>query len=140
MDNKRSGITTHDGDRMDAIEVPKLVDALKHEDVLESRYVIIDEGQFFDDLVEGCEMLLAQGKNVVVTALSGDRSRNPFPVISNLISKADYIQFVTAICARCGADASFSYCRIRADGQKLLGGEDIYEARCRTCYERGDEF
>jgi thymidine kinase len=48
----------------------------------------VDEGQFFQEIVEFCELLANQGKTVVVSALDGTFERKPFGNIINLIPLA----------------------------------------------------
>ena len=46
---------------------------------------IATEGQFFPDLPEFCEALLAAGKTVLVAALDGDFRRRPFGRVLELM-------------------------------------------------------
>jgi len=133
-DTRNEGITTHNNQSLPAIPFKLLCQALESKEVKKSRFVIIDEGQFFDDLVEGCEKLLKGGKRVLVTALSGDRFKKPFAVVSALIPLADDIMFLRAIC-KCGKDAPFSYCHKKITGQKVIGGSEMYESLCRECWD-----
>jgi thymidine kinase len=95
----------------------------------------IDEAQFFDDqLPEVCDQLALRGTRVIVAGLDMDYTGKPFGQIPNLLAKADYITKLHAICQRCGNIASYSYRKIPADGQVLLGEKDVYEPRCRKCF------
>lgn len=98
----------------------------------------IDEAQFFDNsLVEVCENLANNGKRVVIAGLDLDFEANPFEPIPSLMSIAEFVTKVHAICASCGNIANFSY-RLSADTEKVkLGEKESYEARCRTCYVEG---
>lgn len=139
QDDKRVGITTHNGQHIPAIEVAQLKDALLNDAVKKSEVVIIDEGHFFDDADEICDTLAADGKDVITTALIGDRYRKPFPVVARLMAKADKVIICYSICVICGKDTLFSYCRLtnsNAQGQKLVGGEEIYEPRCGDCWDK----
>jgi thymidine kinase len=51
----------------------------------------------------------------------------------NLLSIADYITKLHAICMVCGNIANVSYRKTSQEGQVLLGEKDIYEPRCRIC-------
>jgi thymidine kinase len=51
---------------------------------------------------------------------------------------ADYITKVHAICVKCGNIASFSYRKSSKNEQVLLGATDIYEPRCRVCFQLKD--
>jgi len=96
----------------------------------------VDEAQFFDDqLPEVCEQLATRGIRVIVAGLDMDFMRKPFGQMPNLLAKADYITKLHAICVRCGNIANYSYRKTAGGAQVLLGEKDIYEPRCRTCYE-----
>lgn len=98
----------------------------------------IDEAQFFDDaLVEVCQQLAAQGKRVIIAGLDMDFEGNPFGPVPSLLSLAEFVTKVHAICMRCGALASFSYRLTKDKNQVMLGESNEYEARCRSCYLEG---
>ena len=94
----------------------------------------IDEAQFFDDGISAvCEQLAMKGIRVIVAGLDMDYLGNPFGQIPNLLSKADYITKLHAICQVCGNIANISYRKVNEGGQVLLGEKDVYEPRCRVC-------
>jgi thymidine kinase len=96
----------------------------------------IDEAQFLDSsVVDVCNKLAFQGKRVIVAGLDMDSRGLPFGPIPQLLAVAEYVTKVHAICAKCGDIAHFSFRKIDADSLVLLGEHDIYEARCRTCYQ-----
>lgn len=99
----------------------------------------IDEAQFFDNqLPETCDQLALLGSRVIVAGLDMDYSGKPFGQIPFLLAKADYITKLHAICVRCGNIANYSYRKNSADSQLLLGEKDLYEPRCRSCYQKGE--
>jgi thymidine kinase len=99
----------------------------------------IDEAQFFDDqLPEVCEQLALRGIRVIVAGLDMDYQRKPFGQMPNLLAVADYITKLHAICMRCGNIANYSYRKSAQEGQVVLGERDIYEPRCRICYQLKD--
>ncbi len=98
--------------------------------------ILVDEGQFFPDIVEFSLKMLTETphKHIVVSCLSGDYKQEPFEVVSRLISISDTVQHLKAICSLCGEDASFTK-RIGSDTrQTLVGGAEMYKPRCRTCF------
>lgn len=99
----------------------------------------IDEAQFFDmDLPDVCQQLALDGKRVIVAGLDMDFRGNPFGPMPNLLAVAEYITKVHAICLHCGNLATHSY-RLSDDSQTvLLGEKNLYEPRCRTCYQMGN--
>ena len=59
---------------------------------------------------------------------------NPFGQMPFLMAKADYVTKLHAICMQCGNIANYSYRKIPNDDQVMLGAKDVYEPRCRKCY------
>jgi thymidine kinase len=101
----------------------------------DAQVVGIDEAQFFDDsLPQVVEHLAGNGIRVIVAGLDMDFTGAPFGPIPQLLAKAEYITKLHAICAQCGGLASYSYRKADGEGQILLGEQDIYEARCRSCF------
>lgn len=99
----------------------------------------IDEAQFFDNqLPDVCDALALRGIRVIVAGLDMDYTTKPFGQMPNLLAKADYITKLHAICVQCGNIANYSYRKTTEDTQVLLGKLDIYEPRCRVCYQKGD--
>lgn len=95
----------------------------------------IDEAQFFDaEITRVCQILAHKGIRVIVAGLDMDYLGKPFGQMPNLLSIADYITKLHAICVRCGNIASFSHRTSKQDGQVLLGEKDIYEPLCRKHY------
>ena len=95
----------------------------------------IDEAQFFDDdLPDVCEELACRGIRVIVAGLDMDYAAQPFGPMPQLLAKADYITKLHAICVKCGAIAQYSYRKVPAEEQIMLGATEVYEPRCRRCY------
>jgi thymidine kinase len=67
-----------------------------------------------------------------------DYKGNPFGQMPNLLSIADYITKLHAICMKCGNIANISYRKTADAGQVVLGEKDIYEPRCRQCAQQND--
>jgi thymidine kinase len=104
--------------------------------------VAIEEAQFFGDELAGVvQRLLSEGRQVYVTGLNQDFRGEPFGVMPTLMSLADELSLLTAICQKCHAVATRTQ-RI-VDGAPApwdsptvwVGGADYYEARCPDCHE-----
>jgi thymidine kinase len=97
----------------------------------------IDEAQFFDNrLVKVCQKLANMNKRVIVAGLDKDFKGSPFGPMPYLMAEADYLDKLRAICTLCGRSASNSQ-RMTEDIEKVVIGElDIYEARCRSCFNK----
>lgn len=103
-----------------------------------TQVVGIDEAQFFDeDLVEVCQRLADEGRRVIVAGLDQDYRGRPFEPIPQLLAVAEYITKTLAICVRCGRPANHSQRLVASRERVVVGAEDVYEARCRACFEPG---
>lgn len=97
----------------------------------------IDEAQFFDNgIIEVCETLALKGIRVIVAGLDMDYTGKPFGPMPSLLAIADYITKLHAICVKCGNIANISYRKTAQQGQVVLGEKDVYEPRCRNCYNK----
>ena len=101
-----------------------------------ARVVAIDEAQFFDDsILEICKTLASNGKRVVVAGLDTDYRGVPFGPMPGIMCEADYLDKLQAICIVCGNPASYTQRLTKEAAQVVIGETDIYEARCRHCFE-----
>ena len=132
----RENIVSHDDNSILSIPVPDaktILDEVSTVDV-----VGIDEAQFFDEyLPEVCDILASKGTRVIVAGLDMDYLGKPFGQIPALLSKAEYITKLHAICMQCGNIANYSYRKSGIAEQLLIGNKDLYEPRCRICYAKG---
>jgi thymidine kinase len=95
----------------------------------------IDEAQFFDDeLPEVCEKLANSGIRVIIAGLDMDFTGKPFGPIPALLSKAEFVTKVHAICMVCGDLAQYSHRKTQDEALVLLGEIDEYEPLCRKCF------
>ncbi len=98
----------------------------------------IDEAQFFDrGIVEVVNKLAENGKRVIIAGLDMDSRGIPFGPMPALMSIAEYVTKVHAICVVCGDIANYSYRKVPNEQQVMLGELDSYEARCRKCFHAG---
>ena len=129
----KSEVVTHDLIKYDSIECRNLSDSY---DLLKDYDIIgIDEGQFFPDLVEISEKLSLLKKMVYIAALNGDFRMEPFPVIANIIPKADKIKLLKAYCFNCHRDAKFSLRIVQNNETVLIGAGEAYKPACRDCHK-----
>ena len=100
----------------------------------------IDEAQFFDSgLVEVCNQLANNGVRVIVAGLDMDYLGKPFGPMPKLLSIADEVTKVHAICVKCGSLAYASHRLVKNDSQVMLGEKEEYEPLCRDCFKRAIE-
>ncbi len=135
IDNRYSShqIVSHSEQALSSIVVDKPQEILELSE--DAQVIGIDEGQFFTpDLVDICEHLANRGKRVIVAGLDQDYRGKPFQPIPQLLSVAEYITKTLAICMVCGNPADRTQ---RITGQHelvVVGAQNIYEARCRKCF------
>ena len=100
----------------------------------------IDEAQFFDhEIVDVSIKLANNGKRVIIAGLDMDYMARPFEPMNDLMAVAEFVTKTHAICMKCGSIASYTYRFNDSDKKVFLGEKDIYEARCRRCYNLGME-
>jgi thymidine kinase len=108
----------------------------------DAQVVAIDEAQFFDmELVDVAEKLANSGKRVIIAGLDQDYRGKPFEPIPQLLAVAEYITKTLAICVCCGNPADRTQRKASPQQQEgtpsrvLIGRKDLYEARCRKCFQ-----
>lgn len=133
-------VTSHSAQQLNAlnIEHPEQILELLEDN---TRIVGIDEAQFLSPaVVDVCQRLANRGLRVIVAGLDLDYRGVPFGSMPLLMATAEFVTKMSAICTNCGNPASRSQ-RIRtktpaeASSQIVVGAEDLYEARCRRCFE-----
>lgn len=134
-------ITTHDMDSFDAIKVSRLSEIDEAVNNNSYKVVVIDEGQFFPDLLEYVTRWVdSMDIHVVVAGLSADSERRPFGDMLRLIPHADEFQQLTALCAVCrdGTLAQFSKflsAEVKQENQVAVGGLNEYIPVCRRHFQ-----
>ncbi len=98
--------------------------------------VLINEGQFFPDLVPATlDMIDVEGKHVFICGLDGDFQRQRFGTILDLVPHSDRVEKLQAFCYICrdGTLAVFSH-RISDEAKQVVIGSSNYVSLCRKCY------
>ena len=95
----------------------------------------IDEAQFFDNsIIDVCNTLADNGIRIVIAGLDMDFMGKPFGPMPALLSIAEYVTKVHAICMRCGNLAQYSFRKSEDEQVVLLGEKNLYEPLCRNCF------
>jgi len=92
-------ISTHDRNTRNAVACTRLSeigDCWKQFDVIG-----VDEGQFFEDILEFSEGAANLGKIVVISSLNGTYERKGWTNILNLIPLCEEVRQISAICKIC---------------------------------------
>jgi len=134
-------VKSHAGADFDAVPVASSGDILeKYSDA--TTVVGIDEAQFLDPrVVDVVERLAELGARVLVAGLDMDFRGEPFGSMPTLLSKAERVDKLHAICMVCGDEASRTQRLV--DGKParydepivIVGAAELYEARCRAHHE-----
>ncbi len=144
IDDRYGGVysvSTHDGAALHAEPVDSAAEVWRHLHS-ETSVVAIDEVQFLDDAIaDVATELVTTGRRVILAGTETDFRGEPFGSMPILMSIAEVVDKLHAICVVCGDPA----CR----NQRLIGGrpaaydspiifvggKQTYEARCRRCHE-----
>lgn len=134
-------IRSHDGRVYEAMAVSSGEELLAKAGE-ETDLIAVEEAQFFDaGVLDALQSLADEGYEVVVAGLDLDFRGEPFGPMPGLLSVADEVVKLRAICAVCGRDASRTQRLV--DGEPapasaptiLVGAAEHYEARCRHHHE-----
>ncbi len=132
-------VMSHDASKIQSIPVETSAQILeKLAD--NSRVVGIDEAQFFDEgIVEISQKLANRGVRVVAAGLDMDYRGEPFGPMPKLLAISEYVTKLHAICMVCGGEASRSQRIVSNDSTIAVGSKEMYEARCRFCFDRDEK-
>lgn len=132
-------VASHAGRTIDAEPIDDAA-ALKDRLAPETRVIAIDEAQFFDPALAGLVQDLADdGNRIIVAGLDLDFRGVPFGPMPTLLAQAERVEKLTAIC-RCGREATRTQRLIGGhpahydDPVILVGAQESYEPRCRSCH------
>ncbi len=131
-----------------SVESHVISDAAEILDIIKdtTQVVAIDEAQFFDNnICAVCNELADRGIRVMAAGLDTNFKGEPFGPMPQLITEAEFVTKLAAVCNKCGAPATRTQRII--DGRPasyndpiiLVGASESYEARCRHCHEVPDK-
>ncbi|MCM2315925.1 MAG: thymidine kinase [Thermoanaerobaculia bacterium] len=127
-------VVSRDERRLKAIPVATSAELLSRVEI-GVQVIGIDEVQFFDiGIVDVCMQLADAGLRVIAAGLDQDFLRRPFGPMPALLSVAEEVVKMHAVCVRCSGSAHYSQ-RIAGGESQVEVGDSSYEARCRSCYE-----
>ena len=133
-DNEK--LSTHDKTMIPCLSVTNLSDIITPENIQKYSVILINEGQFFEDINETVRRLVeVHQKTVYVCGLDGDFQRKKFGGLLDLIPFADNIVKLHSLCFNCknGTKAPFT-CRLSQETEQTVIGSDSYVPLCRKCY------
>jgi thymidine kinase len=133
-------LCSHDQIKIPCIQTKQLMDLLStsNKQMLDkTRVILINEGQFFDDLLDFVVLMLEKQKQIFICGLDGDFERKKFGSILDLIPLCDKVTKLSSLCSLCknGNSGIFSL-RITSEKEQTLIGSDNYLPVCRACYQK----
>ena len=130
-----TNIINHNQKSIDCIGLDKLIDIITNEQYINNKYILIDEGQFFSDIIEFIKIAIEKdNKHIYITGLNGDSNRNPFSNISKLISIANKVDILDSNCSYCDDKGIFTLRTTTSKKKILIGDDKIYKPVCRKHY------
>lgn len=134
-------VTSHAGANYDAIPVEKAAE-IRTKLQPDTTVVAIDEAQFMDaEVIAITRELADKGIRVLVAGLDQDFRGEPFGPMPALMSLAERVDKIHAICMVCGDEASRTQRLVNGkparydDPVVIVGASEMYEARCRRHHE-----
>ena len=134
-------VTSHAGHNFDALPIDSAAQIREYL-AADTTVVAIDEAQFFDEeIIQVAQDLAEKGIRVIVAGLDMDFRGEPFGPMPALISKAENVDKLHAICVICGEDASRTQRLVDGkpagyhDPVVIVGASELYEARCRKHHQ-----
>jgi thymidine kinase len=134
-------VKSHAGADLDAMPVERAEQILQK--VADQTTVVgIDEAQFLDPgIVDVVHQLAERGVRVLVAGLDMDFRGQPFGSMPTLLSMAERVDKLHAICMVCGDEASRTQRLVNGQPARydepivIVGAAELYEARCRAHHE-----
>lgn len=134
-------VTSHTGANFDALPILRAAEILTYLDP-DTTVVAIDEVQFFDaEIIPISQQLADRGLRVIAAGLDMDFRGEPFGPMPVLMSQAEEVSKLHAICVVCGEEASRTQRLVDGrparydDPVVIVGASEMYEARCREHHE-----
>ncbi|NCU16311.1 thymidine kinase [Pallidibacillus pasinlerensis] len=130
-------VVSHNGESIKAIPIAKAEEIYNHISE-ETNVIAIDEVQFFEEeIVEIAQHLANSGYRVITAGLDQDFRGEPFGPMPTLLSIAEQITKLQAVCTVCGSPASRTQRLINDEPASyydpviMVGASESYEPRCR---------
>jgi thymidine kinase len=150
-DNRYSDIllSSHDKVMIPCIKALKLSDIIQftddkidctintkyYEDFMRAKAILINEGQFFTDIVEWVTIAVEKyHKNVYICGLNSDFKRSKFGNWLDLEAMSDNIVMLHSFCSHCKRRPAIFSHRLSNEEELEVIGADSYIPVCRKCY------
>lgn len=137
-------VVTHNGLRYDAYTVASSSEGLRRiEETVKSGgldAIGVDEVNFFPIELVNLLDRMADEKKVIACGLNLNFRAEPFETTMELAARADRVRYLSAVCVVCGQEATRTQRLIEGKPAPrdmpviVVGGKEMYEPRCRSCY------
>ena len=129
-------LSSHDKIMIPCIQTLRMSNVMNEKRIRDADVVLINEGQFFQDLVPCVLELVKLKKKVYISGLDSDFERKKFGTLLDLIPMCDKVTKIHSLCSICkdGTAGIFSLRLTQEKEQKVIGS-DSYIPVCRYCYE-----
>jgi thymidine kinase len=143
LDNRTTldHVHAHSGSKIAAISLEEVTE-LEALTLTQTHVIGIDEVQFFpSSIVPLINNLVSHGKRIIAAGLDLDFRGLPFGCMPALLAIADSVTKLKAVCMQCSNDAHFTQRLVNGkparstDPLIVIGAQECYQARCRSCYE-----
>lgn len=146
-DNRYSDVllSSHDKRMIPCIKTLYLSDIVNFNDIIKSKYydtflkakaILINEGQFFPDIVEWVKTAVEMyNKSVYICGLNSDFNRNKFGNWLDLEVFCDNVIMLHAFCSNCKKKPGLFSHRLSNELDIEIIGSDSYIPVCRNCYK-----
>jgi thymidine kinase len=133
-------MSTHDKTMIECVQVTVLDETWSNINILEkyqiSQVILINEGQFFEDLYTSVVKMIKENKKIYIVGLDGDFECKKFGQVLDLIPLSDKVSKISSLCSLCknGTPGIFSK-RITPEKEQTVIGSENYVPVCRNCYK-----
>lgn len=130
---------SHDKQKSSCIKTNRLcnlfitTDIYMIESFRNAKKILINEAQFFPDLLQFVKLIENYSVKVEIYGLDGDFERKTFGQISDVIPLCDSVVKLKGKCYFCNELSIFSK-RITTHKEQYLVDENAYRPVCRSCY------
>lgn len=104
-------------------------------DFFEAKAILINEGQFFADIVEWVTLAVEKHhKNVYICGLNSDFKRHKFGNWLDLEAISDNVVMLHSFCSKCKRRPAIFSHRLSKEAELEVIGSECYIPVCRKCY------
>jgi len=126
-------LSTHDKIKAQCIKTSNLNDLwLYNEEVKKSKIILINEGQFFENLYDVVINMLNNNKHVYICGLDGDFQQKKIGQMLDLIPLCDKVTKLTSLCSICNDNTPAIFTlRLSKETHQIVIGSNNYIPVCR---------